>query len=37
VPGTKIQIEQMSSIEDARAKEKRIIKRTQPPYNRQGK
>jgi excinuclease UvrABC nuclease subunit len=37
VPGKKVQIEQMASIKDARAKERRVIKRTQPPYNLQGK
>jgi hypothetical protein len=37
VPGAKVQIEQMPSIEDAEAKEARIISRTKPPYNRQGK
>ena len=37
VPGTKVQIEQMASIEDARAKETRVIKRTKPPHNQQGK
>lgn len=37
VPGTKVQIEQMSSIDDARAKEGRIIARTKPPHNKRGK
>lgn len=37
IPGAKVQIEQMPSIADARAREGRIIKRSQPPYNRQGK
>ncbi len=37
IPGTKVQIEQMPNIKDARAKEARVIKRTQPPYNKQGK
>jgi len=32
-----VQIEQMPSIDDALAKESRIIKRSQPPQNRQGK
>lgn len=35
--GAKVQIEQMPSIDDARAKESRIIKRSQPPQNTQGK
>ena len=37
VPGAKVQIERMPSIDDARAKEARVIKRTQPRYNVQGK
>ena len=37
VPGAKVQIERMPSIADARAKEARVIKRTQPRYNVQGK
>jgi hypothetical protein len=37
VPGSKVQIEQMPSIRDALKKEQRIIARTQPPHNRQGK
>ena len=37
VPGSKVQIERMPSIDDARAKEGRVIKRTQPRYNVQGK
>ena len=37
VPGAKVQIEQMPSIEEAKAKESRIIARTKPPYNRKGK
>ena len=37
IPGAKVQIEQMDSIEDARAKESRIIARTKPLYNKQGK
>jgi hypothetical protein len=37
VPGAKIRIEQMSSIEEAREKEQRIIARSQPPHNTQGK
>lgn len=37
VPGKKMQIEQMPSIDEARAKESRIIRRSQPPYNQRGK
>lgn len=38
VPGaTKVQIEQMPTIEDARRKEANIISRTKPRYNQQGK
>jgi excinuclease UvrABC nuclease subunit len=37
IPGAKVQIEQMSSIADARKKESNIIKRSQPKYNKQGK
>jgi hypothetical protein len=37
VPGAKVQIEQMSSIGDAERKETRIIARSQPTHNEQGK
>lgn len=37
VPGSKIQIEQMKSIEEARDKEASIISRSDPKYNKQGK
>lgn len=37
VPGAKVQIEQMKSIDDARAKETRVIARSKPKYNDQGK
>jgi len=37
VPGSKVQIEQMISIEEARGKEARIISRSGPKYNEQGK
>jgi len=37
IPGAKVQIEQMPSISDARAKESRIISRTKPKHNKQGK
>lgn len=37
VPGSKVQIEPMSSIEQAKTKESRVISRSQPKYNKQGK
>ncbi len=37
VPGAKVQIEQMSSIDEARAMESRVISRSDPKYNKQGK
>jgi len=37
VPGSKVQIEQMKSIEEARGKEARVISRSGPKYNEQGK
>ncbi len=37
VPGAKVVIEQSPSIADAREKEQRIITRSQPKYNKQGK
>ena len=37
IPGAKVQIEQMSSIRDAEAKEARVIARSKPPHNEQGK
>ncbi|HYX05986.1 MAG TPA: hypothetical protein VE912_04560 [Bacteroidales bacterium] len=37
IPGTKIQIEQHSSIRDAQEKENRMIKRSKPKYNNKGK
>ncbi len=37
VPGSKVQIEQMPSIDKAREKEQGIISRSKPPYNKQGK
>lgn len=36
IPGATVKIEQFSSIEDARVKEVRVIKRNQPKYNEQG-
>ena len=37
VRGAKVQIEQMPTIREAVKKEQRIISRTQPPYNSEGK
>jgi len=37
VPGTKVVVQQVSSFAEARAKEQRIIARSQPKYNEQGK
>jgi len=37
VPGSKVQIEQMKSIEEAKRKEAIIISRNDPKYNKQGK
>lgn len=37
VPGSKIEIEQMSKIAEAETKETRIIARTKPPHNKKGK
>jgi hypothetical protein len=37
VPGSKVQIEQMKRIEGTREKESRIISRSDPKYNKQGK
>ena len=36
IPGAKVQVEQKSSIKEARATERRIIARSDPKYNRQG-
>lgn len=36
VPGSKVQIEQMNSIDEAKDKESRIIARSNPKYNKQG-
>ena len=35
IPGTKVRIEQFSSIDDARKKEANVIKRSKPKYNEQ--
>lgn len=37
IPGTKVQVEQASSIQEAERKEQNIISRKQPKYNEQGK
>lgn len=37
IPGATVQIEQCSSIDEARTKEQNLIKRNQPKYNQQGK
>ena len=37
IPGVKVQIEQMSSINRAKQKEENIISRTKPKYNELGK
>lgn len=37
IPGAKVGIEQTGSINEARGKEARIIRRSQPKYNKQGK
>lgn len=37
IPGAKVEVEQFSSISDARRKEKNVIKRNQPKYNIQDK
>ena len=37
VPGSKVQIEQMGNISDARRKEVGIIARSKPKYNKTGK
>ncbi len=37
VPGSRVQIEQMGSIKDAKDKETRIISRAKPPHNKQDK
>ena len=34
VPGTKVQIEQMTSIDEAKQKENKIIKRSKPKLNK---
>jgi hypothetical protein len=37
VPGAKVQIEQLRTIQEAQEKEARIIARTKPPHNESGK
>ena len=37
IPGAKVRIEQFNSVDEARQKEARVIKRSKPKYNKQGK
>lgn len=37
IPGAKVQVEQLSTIKEARDTETRIIGRSQPKYNEKGK
>ena len=37
IPGSTVHIEQFTSIADAKQKEKRVIKRSQPKYNKREK
>ena len=37
IPGATVRIEQMSSISEAKAKEARVIARSKPRHNKQGK
>lgn len=37
IPGAKVRVEQMPDIKAAQQKEARIIARSKPPYNEQGK
>ncbi len=37
IPGARVRIEQMPSIDEARAKEVRIIRRSKPAHNKRGK
>ena len=37
VPGSKVQVEQTGSVREAQARERRVISRTKPPYNKKGK
>ncbi len=37
IPGAKVKIEQVSSIDEAKQREQHIISRTKPKYNEQGK
>ena len=37
VPGARVEVELMSRIQDARAKEQNVIRRSQPKHNKQGK
>jgi excinuclease UvrABC nuclease subunit len=37
IPGAKVQVQQVSSIDEAKQIEARVIARSQPKYNEQGK
>lgn len=37
IPGATVRIEQFQKFKDAKKKEARVIKRSQPKYNKQGK
>ena len=37
IPGAQVKIEQFNNIGDATQKEQRVIKRSQPKYNKEGK
>jgi len=37
IPGANVRIEQFSTVNEARQKEARVIKRSKPKYNEQGK
>ena len=37
IPGATVRVEQFSTIQDARQKEARVIKRNRPKYNEEGK
>lgn len=37
IPGAEVQIEQVATIAEAKRKEKKIISKTKPKYNKQGK
>lgn len=37
IPGAKVSVEQFSTVAEARSKEKNVIKRNKPKYNKQDK